>query len=149
MKYLFLFIFLICLFGCKNINNIYSNDLGLKSYTNNNDGTVKDNITGLIWQQGYKENQTWYEANSYCKNLTLNNDKWRIPTTKELITLIDYTTNNPAIDLFYFPNTSSDWFWGSNLSASNASSWIVYFYDGEVEYTNNENKYCVRCIKKE
>ncbi len=61
------------------------------SYTNNNDGTITDNITGLVWQQTMDEKMTIEEAQIYAENCTLAGyEDWRIPTIKELFSLIDY-----------------------------------------------------------
>ena len=49
------------------------------SYTDNGDGTVTDNVTGLMWAQDQSEtNYPWSEAGTYCANLTLGGyDDWR------------------------------------------------------------------------
>lgn len=40
------------------------------SYTDNGDGTVKDNNTGLLWQQVPTSNDcTWEEAVTFCDHL--------------------------------------------------------------------------------
>jgi hypothetical protein len=129
--------------------------LGLRSYIDNNDGTVFDSVTGLTWQQGFSETaMTWYEAKSYCENLTLAGYMWRIPLTHELKSLVNYDTYNPAIDEDEFPDTPSDWFWGSKhvhfdeySGGSEPASWIISFKNGFVEYTGRYNKYYVRCVK--
>ena len=71
------------------------------SYTDNGDGTTTDNITGLMWQQSLDVNgdgtidandmQTWDEVVSGAESLTLaDHNDWRIPTVKELYSLIDF-----------------------------------------------------------
>jgi len=129
----------------------YANDV--RSFIDNGNETVTDEDTGNIWQRGFKEGVTWYEADSYCNTLTLNAKKWRVPTPHELRTLIDYGTYDPAIDTAAFPDTPSDWFWGSkhsffnDVSAGEEASWIINFFDGFVEYTARYNLYSVRCIR--
>lgn len=62
------------------------------SYSNNGDGTVTDNITGLMWQQNPGKKMNWYEANRLVKTMNLAGyDDWRIPTIKELYSLIKFS----------------------------------------------------------
>ena len=130
-----------------------SYQFGVRSYQDNADATVTDLVTGLTWQVGYKGDVSWYGAKNYCETLTLNGDKWRLPDTHEIRSLVDYGTADPAIDTTAFPDTPSEWFWGSkavgldNIGLGLESSWIVNFYDGFVEYTSRNNLYNVRCVK--
>ena len=73
-------------------------------FTDNTDGTVKDNATGLIWQKcsrgqgatdcsGTATTATWSDAITYCSGLSLVAGKtWRLPQVNELKTIVD-TTN--------------------------------------------------------
>ncbi len=62
------------------------------SYTNNGDGTITDNITGLMWQQYMGEKITYADAGNKVDTLTLGEfTDWRIPTIKELYSLILFT----------------------------------------------------------
>ncbi len=80
------------------------------SYTNNNDGTVTDNITGLIWEQDMSNKITFDEATIKASNSTLGNyTDWRVPTIKELYSLILFTgsvqgenSKELFIDIYYF-----------------------------------------------
>ncbi len=83
------------------------------SYTDNDDGTVTDNNTGLIWQRGYVNTKTQYDdAIDYCNDLSLAGyDDWRLPTIKELYSLSDWrgeivngsaSLSTPYIDETYF-----------------------------------------------
>lgn len=129
----------------------YQNDI--RSFVNNLDGSVTDGETSMVWQQGYKADLTWYEAENYCENLTLASSQWRLPTTHELKTLINYDMYDPAIDTTAFPDTPSEWFWATrhtgfnDVSSGLEASWIINFFDGFVEYTSRSNLYNVRCIR--
>jgi arylsulfatase A-like enzyme len=80
------------------------------SYTDNNDGTVTDNVTGLMWQKDMGEKISYPEAVEKANNLSLGGyDDWRIPTIKELYSLILFTGRvmgstamTPFIDTNYF-----------------------------------------------
>ncbi|MBH1988473.1 MAG: DUF1566 domain-containing protein [Myxococcaceae bacterium] len=57
---------------------------------------------------------------------------WRLPSVKELRTLVDVTTSNPSIDIYAFPNTPASWFWSSTQIAGGVNAWFVYFHDGQI-----------------
>ena len=62
------------------------------SYTDNGDGTITDNVTGLMWEQSMGEKITFDEAFTKAKNSTLGGySDWRVPTIKELYSLIQFT----------------------------------------------------------
>ncbi|GAB5398796.1 MAG: hypothetical protein Aureis2KO_03810 [Aureisphaera sp.] len=78
---------------------------GINNFSNNNDGTIMDNATGLMWQQADDGNTyDWENALSYAENLTLGGySDWRLPNAKELQSIVDYTrspnsTSSPAIN---------------------------------------------------
>lgn len=61
----------------------------MPSYTNNNNKTITDNVTGLMWQQNMGEKMTYKEALEKASQSTLGGfTDWRIPTIKELYSLI-------------------------------------------------------------
>jgi len=109
------------------------------SYTDLGNGVVKDNVTGLEWQQATAPGTyTWQQAIDYCNNLSLGGkDDWRLPTIKELSTLVDSSIPypGPTINTSYFPNTVASDYWSSTTLADNTSyAWDVYFYSGHVYY---------------
>ncbi len=64
----------------------------VSSYTDNDDGTVTDNITGLMWQANMGDKISFDEAKTKAENLTLGgHDDWRMPTMKELYSLALFT----------------------------------------------------------
>ena len=61
------------------------------SYTDNSDGTITDNVTGLIWQKSF-EVMTYADAVKKVKSFKLaNRSDWRIPTIKEAYSLIQFS----------------------------------------------------------
>jgi hypothetical protein len=120
------------------------------SYTDNGDGTVTDNSTGLMWEQaGSPETLKWERALSYCTTLNIGNyTDWRMPTIKELRSLVDYSRYYPAIDTAFFPDTETSFYWSSTTYANNPySAWGVYFYSGNDGYINKTKYNYVRAVR--
>jgi len=80
------------------------------SFTDNGDGTIIDNVTGLMWAQDQSdEGMGWEQAATYCSNLTLGEyDDWRLPTIKELWSIRDQSTGWPYLNTTYFHLVSPD-----------------------------------------
>lgn len=77
------------------------------SFTDNGDGTVTDNVTGLMWQQSpdtdgdddidASDKLSYDEAVVGASSLDLGGyTDWRLPTIKELYSLIDFTGKDPS-----------------------------------------------------
>ena len=63
------------------------------SYRDNGDGTVTDLVTGLMWEKGY-DTMNWADAQAHADDVTTGGyDDWRVPTIKELYSLIDFSGN--------------------------------------------------------
>ena len=120
------------------------------SYTDNGT-TITNNVTDLIWQKEDDNNtRNWSEAGTYCDALTLgSNSDWRLPTKKELMRIANFETYNPAINLTYFPNTNSSYYWSSIAYSSNTSrAWLVSFNESYVFDHNKSSSYnYVRCVR--
>jgi len=122
------------------------------SYTVISNGVVKDNVTGLEWQQATAPGTyTWQQAIDYCNNLSLGGkDDWRLPTMKELSTLVDSSIPypGPTINTNYFPNTVASYYWSSTTVAySTFYAWGVDFGYGYVYNYNKTGYYYVRAVR--
>jgi hypothetical protein len=133
------------------------------SYTDHGNGTVTDNNTGLMWQKE-DDNQTynWYQASGtysatnnpstidVCGSLKLGNQSgWRLPTKKELMSLVDYGVSylDPAIMSAYFPNTNESYYWSSNPTPNIFSHpWVVDFATGNTRSYEESSAGYVRCV---
>ena len=84
------------------------------SFTNNNNGTIKDNVTGLMWQQVDGGEMTIENATTYCDNLVLGGfSDWRLPTPIESFSILNHQNSNPAINTTYFSLTTAEYWWTS------------------------------------
>lgn len=84
------------------------------SYTDNGDGTVTDNVTGLTWVKARGSKMTWDDAVAGAStNRTGGFSDWRMPTIQELYSLLLFSGKNgsdfystegyvPYIDTTYF-----------------------------------------------
>ncbi len=62
------------------------------SYTNNGDGTITDNVTGLMWEQDMGDKIGYDAAFTKASESTLGgHSDWRVPTIKELYSLALFT----------------------------------------------------------
>jgi hypothetical protein len=78
---------------------------GTNDFSDNGDGTVTDSATGLMWTQSDDgTGLVWEDALSYAEGLDFASyDDWRLPTAKELQSILDYsrspaTSGTAAID---------------------------------------------------
>lgn len=64
-------------------------------YTDNGDGTVTDEVTGLMWVKARGEALLWEAHMAAAKDCRVGEyDDWRAPTIKELYSLIDFRGNS-------------------------------------------------------
>jgi hypothetical protein len=112
-------------------------------------GTVRDARTGLTWQRSAPdERYTWAEARRYAARLALDGGGWRLPTVQELISLVDYSRHEPAIDTEAFPNTPPGWFWSATpYAGGEGRAWGVYFSVGSANYGGDLYGGAVRCVR--
>lgn len=59
-------------------------------YRDNGDGTVSDLVTGLMWEKGYHTVSWPQTAADAAATHTGGHDDWRVPTIKELYSLINF-----------------------------------------------------------
>lgn len=84
-------------------------------FTDSGGGVVTDNATGLSWEQGASGDLTWSDAVDYCENLLLGgHGDWRLPSMKEIQTLVVETQTNPALDTELFSEAAGLRFWTSS-----------------------------------
>ncbi|MEA1922676.1 MAG: DUF1566 domain-containing protein, partial [Pseudomonadota bacterium] len=136
--------------GLRNVRAVRSGSsqsLPLAPLVDNDDGTVSDPNTGLMWQQAEPGLMAWQNALYYCENLVLPSaggyDDWRLPDLKELQSLADYSLDSPFLDINCFPGVSESHYWSSTSKAFYASyHWAVSF-----SYINVNDTYTDRNVR--
>jgi len=122
-------------------------------FLDNNNGTVSDPKTGLIWKK-CSEGQSYNSGTNSCDNAAstynwaaalqqtqdvnaatsgenLGQTDWRVPNINELASIAELSCFSPAINLSIFPSTPSNGYWSSSPRASYVyGAWIVNFDDG-------------------
>jgi hypothetical protein len=121
-------------------------------FTNNGDGTITDNGTGLMWvadpaAAGIGGTYSWSAAISACEGLAYaGHSDWRLPNAKELASIVDYERLDPAIDPLF--TTQGDYYSSSTTFADYAgSAWVVDFFYGVGEYFGKTNPLYVRAVR--
>jgi photosystem II stability/assembly factor-like uncharacterized protein len=117
-------------------------------FVDNQDGTVHDITTGLMWQKGNSERMSGWESElDYCQDLQLAGySDWRLPNIRELETLINDTRNPPLIDPIF----------GGLLGELTSSTsffdyphyvWVIDTESGSVHGRQKQNSRHVRCVR--
>lgn len=111
---------------------------GPLSYTDNGDGTVTDNRTGLTWEKKTEANVTttydWQGALDYVAELNAMNggtgfaghNDWRVPNVKELLSIVDYGRFSPSIHPSFGPTVGAY----GGLKYWSSTSWAAYYPEG-------------------
>jgi len=107
-------------------------------YTDHGDGTVTDNVTGLMWPQDDMsagcfngQTATWSQALDYCDSLSFAGyEDWRLPNVRELLSLANYGYYGPAMDPTVFTNSDSGrYYWTSTPCDDSNYAWGIQSYD--------------------
>jgi hypothetical protein len=135
-------------------------------FTDNNNGTITDNLTGLTWlkDQACLFSQTWSNALAAASTLADGNvacgltdgsvaGDWRLPNRNELTSLLDLgdsglTGKLPAGHPFL--NNGGNLFWTSTtvvVEGLTSSAWIVYFLTGEVRTASKNSTIYVTAVR--
>ena len=119
---------------------------------------VVDRKTKLIWERSPQTDlRSFADAQAYCASLQLEGATgWRLPTMRELMTIVDVRARNPAIDRKAFPSTAyAEPYWtstvyGDTSGCKNKScTWLVDFGSGSAGPTSSTyNQGRVRCVRK-
>ncbi len=109
-----------------------------------------DHGTGLTWQQLPPTSvRTAIAADDYCTALSLGDyaSGWRLPTIRELQTIVDERLHNPAFDPSFGSSSAGTWAsTGERDPEGRNYAWIVRFADGQTISQRIDMEYNVRCV---
>ncbi len=124
-------------------------------FTDNSDGTVTDNLTGLVWLKNANcasTTRAWAVALTDVANLniagTMNSNDcgdisnggtyqtdWRLPNRKELRSLVNYGLSDVATWLIDqgFTSVQANYYWSATYAAPHSyNAWMVNMFNGTV-----------------
>lgn len=137
-------------------------------YVINNDGTVTDSRTSLMWKRcaegqvwngamcsGSVVTKTWAEALATGASSTYaGHADWRLPNIKELTSLIEWCTDTPAVNTVPFPGfavANRGAYWSSsptrNYSGTANLSWSLEVTTGAYDQINRINNLNVLLVR--
>jgi hypothetical protein len=144
------------------------------SYTDNGDGTITDNNTGLMWEKKSNDGSlhdkdteySWWEAFTvFIAGLNAGGGfagytDWRLPNVRELQTLVNFEHFEPAVSPAFNTGcvasctvltcscTGSASYWSSTTSARNPTAWwYVGFLIGGTGVDGPSQKDRVRAVR--
>ena len=135
----------------------------VKNFTNNGNGTITCNDTGLMWEvkggpgsvNDATNTYTWAQAQIFIAQLNSLNyaghNDWRLPTIYELGYIVNYSIPypGPVVDVASFPNCRPNQYWSSNPYAKNSDmAWYYCFADALRKYSGKNDTFFVRAVRE-
>jgi hypothetical protein len=147
-----------CDFTQRYAGVLYDKPIPVSRFIDNKDGTVTDSMTNLIWlknpncfgmldwrgavmaAKGLKEGDCGPNSGLVLSDSSSSGD-WRLPTMKELCTLIDFSRREPALPKGHkFSIVPQGYHWSATtLDYYTGMAWIVYFESGTTSYKDIKN----------
>jgi hypothetical protein len=138
-------------------------------FKDNGDGTIKDNLTGLVWLQNARcikihyiefDNDgepdgrvTWQHALDFVAGINSGSfpncsggySDWRLPNRRELLSLYDYNNFHPSLPsnhpFIYVENY--DYWTSTTVSQSTSEAWLVDFNSAGAVNASKNSRYRV------
>ena len=115
-------------------------------YIDNQDGTITDTSTGLMWKQNPETDLYSFDKTLKIKSNFLKYNNWRMPTIHELFGLVDITKTNPAINPMF--NYTGTYFWSASPYVDDSDyAWYIDFNDDYAYYDYKRSMYHVRLVR--
>ena len=148
-----------CDFTKRYAEVLYDKPIPVYRFIDNKDGTVTDSMTNLIWlknpncfgmldwksavqaAKGLKEGKCGPDPTFVLSDGSSAGD-WRLPTMKELCTLIDFSRRDPALPKGHlFLDVPTGYHWSATtLDYYSGMAWIVYIESGTTCYEDVKNR---------
>ncbi len=135
------------------------NKNAIKDYTNHHDAdnTYTWYDTNPATNGGYAGTHgngiTTFDTKQFINNLNAANyggySDWRIPSIEELLWIVNDGLDDPSIDVNFFPNTVSSYYWSSITDAYRTDyARYVDFFSGSNVFISNKSSSCyVRAVR--
>jgi len=161
--------FFVCLLGLYSFNihafsegeNCYPYSVSIetaKYFINQKNGTVTDKRAGLIWKR-CSQGQVWNSKTDKCVGNVTNyswqaalqqavitnksgfagKKDWRVPTIKEMLSIVIDNCDRSAFNDYVFPNSPTyGWYWTSSPYVADGN--MAWFLDAGFGHTGGQNK---------
>jgi hypothetical protein len=109
-----------------------------------------DRITGLTWEAEPSDlDYKWVDAKALCQAATTGGyTDWRLPTRIELLSIVDYSKAQPAIDGTAFPACESSGYWASTAAPDDPNHYAVIDFELGYGYADISGElHFVRCVR--
>ena len=115
-------------------------------------GAVRDNNTGLVWEQAPDANiRTWASATYYCVNKNVGGTRgWRLPSVAELASVLDGSPGAvaPFVPASVFTGVQSYIYWSATKFGELPTvAWYVFFSNGVVNGVDKASTFHAWCVR--
>lgn len=116
------------------------------------DKIIQDKLTGLQWLRNANHAEfpfSWQEALDFVQDMNqqqyLGFSDWRVPNRRELYSLMDLQSKNPALPKDHpFENVFQSWYWTSTTAViSPAHAWYINMEGARMFYGGKDQSYFI------
>lgn len=119
------------------------------AYANEQNGSFIDSAHHLEWQDSVdvEREEKWVMSKSYCKSLRLlGYNDWRLPTIKELQSIIEIVQTPKQNEKFQY-GTSSAYWTSEEYKEDKLNAWAIYMHTGHLFWNDKCDTASIRCVR--